>query len=199
MTSRDLASDLPAALRAIAQAKTCAKESWVFRKGDTAQAVYMVVDGEIRLSRFASDGSEIVLHRAGRGDFFAEAALNAPRYHCNAIASGPTSLLAFPKERMRALLARDAVFAGEWIALLARHLHRARARVERVALRSAAERVLHYLNTEGRGPRCEVVIAGSIKDLARELGLTHESLYRTLARLEQQGVIVREEGRLRLK
>jgi CRP-like cAMP-binding protein len=100
---------------------------------------------------------------------------------------------------VRALLARDAVFAGEWIALLARHLHRARARVERVALRSAAERVLHYLNTEGRGPRCEVVIAGSIKDLARELGLTHESLYRTLARLEQEGVILREEGRLRLK
>jgi DNA-binding MarR family transcriptional regulator len=40
------------------------------------------------------------------------------------------------------------------------------------------------------------MLAGSVKDLARELGLTHESLYRTLARLEQDGVIARKDQRL---
>ena len=175
---------------------SCAKDGWVFRKGDVVRAVFAVLEGEVHLSRFAKDGSEIALHRAGRGDFFAEAAVNTPRYHCNAIASRPTTLLAFPVDKVRALLAEDPEFARQWVALLARQLHSARARLERVALKSAAERVLHYLRTEGKGPRCEVTLAGTVKDLAHELGLTHESLYRTLARLEQEGVVGREDNRL---
>jgi CRP-like cAMP-binding protein len=138
------------------------------------------------------------LHRAGRGEFFAEAALNAPRYQCNAIVSQPSALLAFPAGKVRDLLDTDPEFAHQWVSLLARQLHAARARLERLALKSAAERVLHYLHTEGKGPRCEVALAGSVKDLAKELGLTHESLYRTLARLEQDGVIVRRERGLGL-
>jgi CRP/FNR family transcriptional regulator, dissimilatory nitrate respiration regulator len=197
-TLPNLPAYLPAALRTLGQPITCPKDGWVFRKGDAVQAVFLVLDGEVRLSRFAKDGSEIALHRAGRGEFFAEAALNAPRYHCNAIASQPSTLLAFPAGKVRELLAKDPEFAHQWVALLARQLHAARARLERLALKSAAERVLHYLHTEGKGPRCEVTLAGSVKDLAKELGLTHESLYRTLARLEQDGVVARSDHRLGL-
>jgi len=75
---------------------------------------------------------------------------------------------------------------------------RRRARLERQALKSAADRVLHLLHTEGSGPRCEVVFPGSVKDLAKELGLTHERLYRTLAKLERDGSVVRGENRLRI-
>ena len=197
-TLPSLPAYLPAALRTLGHPITCPKDGWVFRKGDSVKAVFLVLDGEVRLSRFAKDGSEIALHRAGRGEFFAEAALNAPRYHCNAIASQPSTLLAFPAGKVRELLAKDPEFAHQWVALLARQLHAARARLERLALKSAAERVLHYLHTEGKGPRCEVTLAGSVKDLAKELGLTHESLYRTLARLEQDGVVARSDHRLGL-
>jgi len=182
--TRDLASRLPEALRDIGQTVACPKDAWVFHKGDAVRAIFLVLDGEVRLSRFAKDGSEIALHRAGRGDFFAEAAFNAPRYQCNAIASRSSTLLAFPAGKVRALLAKDPEFARQWVELLARQLHASRARLERLALKSAAERVLHYLHTEGKGPSCEVTLPGSVKDLANELGLTHESLYRTLARLE---------------
>ena len=186
--------DLPSALRAIGHTHIFPEGARVFRKGDTVHAVFAVLDGEVCLSRSGKDGGEIVLHRAGRGDFFAEAALNATRYQCDAIASCSTTLLAFPATTVRALLGSDPAFAREWAALLARQLHAARARLERLALRSAADRVLHYLHTEGSGPRREVTLAGSLKDLAREVGLTHESLYRTLAALEKQG-LVRREGR----
>lgn len=196
--SRDLTAHLPIVLHAIGHTVACSKDEWVFRKGDAVRAVFLVLDGEVRLSRFAKDGSEIALHRAGRGEFFAEAALNAPRYQCNAIASQASKLLAFPSDRVRSLIATDPEFASQWIALLARQLHAARARLERLALKSAAERVLHFLHTEGKGPRCEVALGGSVKDLAKELGLTHESLYRTLARLEQDGVVVRSDHRLSL-
>src|SRR5512141_2756562 len=133
---------LPAALRGLGRPISCQKDGWVFRKGDPVQAVFLVLDGEVRLSRFARDGSEIALHRAGGGEFFAEAALNAPRYQCNAIASQASTLLAFPAGKIRELLTKDPEFIHQWVALLARQLHATRARLERLALKSAAERVL---------------------------------------------------------
>ncbi len=190
---------LPPPLRGIGHTISYPRDGWVFRKGDVVRAVFLVLDGEVHLSRFAQDGSEIALHRAGRGEFFAEAAVSAPRYQCNAIASRPTTLLAFPVDKVRALLQEDPEFAREWLALVARQLHGARARLERLALKSSAERVLHYLHTEGKGVRCEVVLSGTVKDLARELGLTHENLYRTLARLEREGAMGREDDRLFLR
>jgi DNA-binding MarR family transcriptional regulator len=68
--------------------------------------------------------------------------------------------------------------------------------VERLSLRSAAERVLHLLGSEGRGPRREYQPPASLKDLARDLALTPEALYRTLAQLERDGVIERRDGLL---
>ncbi len=191
-------TDLPAALRPLGRQIAYSKDDRVFRKGDTVRFVFLVLDGALRLSRFARDGSEIALHRACRGEFFAEAALDAACYHCDAIASQASTLLAFPADQVRELLDQDPAFARQWIALLTRQLHAARTRVERLALKSAAERVLHYLHTEGQGPRSEVALTGSLKDLARELGLTHESLYRTLARLQRDGVVTRGEHDLGL-
>jgi CRP-like cAMP-binding protein len=119
-TLPNLPTYLPASLRTLGHPITCPKDGWVFRKGGEVRAVFFVLDGEVRLSRFAKDGSEIALHRAGRGEFFAEAALNTPRYQCNAIASQASTLFAFPAAKVRALLAKDPAFAHEWVALLAR-------------------------------------------------------------------------------
>lgn len=68
----------------------------------------------------------------------------------------------------------------------------------RLSLKSAAERIRHLLVSEGRGPRREIVLDGTLKDLARNLGLTDEVLYRTLAAMEREGVIERRDGVLRL-
>lgn len=80
--------------------------------------------------------------------------------------------------------------------MLAHQLHSARARLERLAIKSASERVLHYIHTEGTGPHSVVKLAGTVKDLAPELGMTHEALYRTLARLKRDRIVGQEEHTL---
>ena len=187
---------VPAGVRSLGRQVVIQKDQWVFRKGEAVRGVFFVLDGEVRLSRFSKGGDEIALHRAGSGEFFAEAALGGSRYHCNAIASRDSTLLVFPVGPMRSLLAKDPDFAREWSLVLARQLHSARARLERIALKSAGERVVHYLQTEGSGSRFEVHLRGTVKDLAHELGLTHESLYRTLARLKRERVVGQEGGTL---
>jgi CRP-like cAMP-binding protein len=192
----DVPANMPAVLRALGHQVRIAKDGWLFRKGDPVRAVYFVIEGEVHLSRFSKAGGEVALHRAGRGDFFAEAALNAARYHCNAIASRDATLLAFPVDKMRMYLAEDPQFARDWATFLARQLHSARARLERLAIKSAAERVLHYIQIEGTGPHSVVRLPGTVKDLAQELGLTHEALYRTLARLKRNHIVGQEDGTL---
>ena len=152
----------------------------------------------MRLVRHGRQGEEVVLHDARPGEFLAEASLDSARYHCDALATQSSVILRATKADFQRLLVDDADFARTWMALLAAQPRMARARIERLSLRSAEERIRHLLLSEGRGPRCDLEIAGSLKELARRLGLTHESLYRTLARMQKDGLIEREGLRLRL-
>jgi DNA-binding MarR family transcriptional regulator len=46
-------------------------------------------------------------------------------------------------------------------------------------------------------PGQTVLLPGTLKDLAADLGLTHEALYRTLASMAARGEIERSPGKLR--
>jgi CRP-like cAMP-binding protein len=191
-------SDFPAALRQRATLVSYRPGETVFRAGSPSQSIFFVESGAVRLVRYGRAGEEVVLHDAWAGEFFAEASLDSTKYHCDAVASEPSELLQVPAAAIRELLDADKEFAREWIALLARQLRAVRTRVERLCLKGAAERVRHLLVSEGRGPRSEVVLRGTLKELARQLGLTHEVLYRTLAAMERDGVIQRKGSVLSL-
>jgi len=185
-------------LAAAAVLSALPKGAHVFRQGDGARAIFFVLEGEVQLCRFGRRGERVVLHRARAGEYFAEASLAGKRYHCHAVVSRAARLLEVPAARFRRVLQRDPDFAQRWIALLSRHLQGARARAERVALNGAEERIRHFLATQGSGPACEVELRGSLIDLAAELGLAHETLYRTIARMERARRIERRGNRLRL-
>lgn len=186
-----------ALLPCVAQVELQAAQS-VFRVGTPPRYIHFVEEGAVRLVRHGRQGEEVVLHDARPGEFLAEASLDSVRYHCDAITTLPSVVLRIAKADFQRLLVDDADFARTWMALLAAQLRTSRARIERLSLRSAEERIRHLLLSERRGSRCELEIAGSLKDLARRLGLTHESLYRTLARMEKAGSLEREGSRLRL-
>jgi CRP-like cAMP-binding protein len=147
--------------------------------------MYFVVSGEVHLVRSSLAGDQVVLQRAQRG-FLAEASLDQTRYHCDAIAVRPSELLKLPRKAFRDALA-DAGFGKVWMAHLAGELRRVRAQTERMALKTAETRILHYVETEGS--EGSIVLRRSKKDWANELGLTHEALYRALARMERSGSI----------
>ena len=190
--------DFPAALRPSVAPVSYASGASIFTTGSRTHSVFYVESGAVRLLRYGRQGEEVVLHDARAGEFFAEASLDSTRYHCDAIASEPSELLRVPSDALRKLLDLDREFARQWAAVLARQLRAVRTRVERLSLKNAPERVRHLLVSEGRGTHCEVALSGTLKDLARNLGLTHEVLYRTLATMEREGFIERGNGFLRL-
>jgi CRP/FNR family transcriptional regulator, dissimilatory nitrate respiration regulator len=69
--------------------------------------------------------------------------------------------------------------------------------VERLRLRGAEARVRHYLLTEGDATGGLELIC-TLSHWADLLGLTRETLYRTLARMEARGKLDRSGKRLQL-
>lgn len=157
--------------------------------------MYFVVSGEVHLVRQSLTGNEVIFQRAHQG-FLAEASLDHAAYHCDAVAVQPATLLMLPRKRFSEALANES-FRNQWIEHLARELRRVRAQSERMSLKSAQERIFHYIETEGNGG--SITLSRTKKDWASELGLTHEALYRALARMERSGQIAIDGGSIVLR
>jgi CRP-like cAMP-binding protein len=167
----------------------------IFGRGDRPRAMFFVLSGEVRLVRRSGAGGEIILQRTRRG-FLAEASLDQPVYHCDAVAAETSSILAIPRKAFcNALAAED--FRDRWIAHLARELRKVRSHAERLSLKTARERIVHFIETEGESGRLD--LNQSKKDWAAELGLTHEALYRALAQMQKRGELMVDDSRLILR
>jgi CRP-like cAMP-binding protein len=187
---------IPVALRDAVRVRELAVGETLFRQGERPKAMHCVLDGEVRLLRRSREGAEVVLQRS-RDGFFAEASLESKAYHCDAEATAATRLLCFPMKAFREALEGDAAFRKAWMALLAREVRRLRARCERLSLNGAGARVRHAIESEGTAGT--LVLTQSRKAWAAELGLTHEALYRALARMQSDGTLVLDGARLTLR
>jgi CRP-like cAMP-binding protein len=194
--SQPALATIPPKLRAVAERKEITPGETLFRLGDRLQGVFFVVAGEIRLVRRARNGAEIVLQRS-RGGFFAEASLGAKAYHCDAVAAESSAVLRFPAPDFRAALREDETFRDAWISHLASEVRKSRAQCERLSLKTAAQRIVHYIESEGADS--SVILTESRKAWAAELALTHEALYRTLRQLQADGTLSVDGNRLTLR
>lgn len=192
--ARPLLAALPDPARRSARALELAQDALLFHRGDRPRAMFFVMSGEVRLTRPSRAGSAVILQRA-RGGFVAEASLDQPAYHCDAIAAERSVLLAVPRKAFIDALDCDDFRRG-WFSHLTRELRRVRAHAERLSLNTAWERIVHYIEAEGDGGRLQ--LTQSKKAWAAELGLTHEALYRALAQMQRDSALTVRETVLSL-
>jgi CRP/FNR family transcriptional regulator, dissimilatory nitrate respiration regulator len=187
---------LPAAARAKAVDRKLKAGEPLFHLGDKTSGLYEVIAGRVRMARVDSSGRETVLYVSGAGETFAEASLFSPAYHCDAIASTDAVVRVYPKAAVLAAFAKDPDAVQTFTATLARQLMGLRTRLAQRDIRSARERLRHFFAVSAGADGRTVELHGTVKDLATELGLTHEALYRTLAALERAGEIRRTPGKI---
>jgi CRP-like cAMP-binding protein len=163
----------------------------IFRRGAPADAVFRVRAGRVCLVRALEDGGEATMARAGPGETFAEAALFADVYHCDAIARTQCEIAIAPAGPIRARLRSDPGAAAELAAFLARQVRSLRARIELLRIKRAPERVLAWLSLNASGDPPAIARREAWAHVAGEIGLTPEALYRALRGLERAGRIRR--------
>lgn len=191
----DLPDYLPKSLRDQARAATVKKRKTLYRVNDPVTSIYYVRRGELEAVRYSPEGESLVMVRARAGEFFGEAALAVDSYVCDGHARIDSELLVLPKPAMLSALRDDPGFATAFLLAQIKNARRQCSRYERVRLRRAEDRIVHYLICETT-PEGRSALSGSLADWAAELGLQPESLYRSLARLRAEGRIEGEGSAL---
>jgi CRP-like cAMP-binding protein len=188
-----LSSLLPEEIQASCKGALFKRNERVFRAGSSPQWMFYVVTGEVTLERSGHHGEPVVLQRTRHG-FISEASLKVSRYHCDALAITDTTVIKVPVKEITRALDQDPEFANRWISMLNGEVRRLRLHLERLSMKSIRERIIHLIESEGKDGSYET--PSGLKTLAGELGVTHEALYRSIAQLEAQHVLRREDQRL---
>lgn len=180
---------LPPALLAGSKTVPLRKGERLFLQRQRPRHMYFVATGEIVLERIGAAGSAVVLQRVRHG-FVAEASLQSGSYHCDGLVTAEGHAIALPLEPLTSELARNPEFALRWIGMLNQELRRLRGQCERLSLRGVRERLLHLIETEGDHGR--LAVPHGLKSLATELAVSHEALYRAVAALEHEELVIRD-------
>jgi CRP-like cAMP-binding protein len=191
----DLGILLPRALHPLCELRHLPRGKRLFATGARPSWMHFVHAGEVVLHRLSEDGEAVVLQRVRQG-LVAEASLLSARYHCDAVAATDTTLARVPRQAVLDALRDDTAFALRWIGMQGQEVRRLRQQCERLSLNTVEARLMHLLQTEGGATG--IPLDAGLKTLAREIGVTHEALYRCVSALEKRGVLSRGEGRLRL-
>jgi CRP/FNR family transcriptional regulator, nitrogen fixation regulation protein len=160
----------------------------IFGESDPAEYLYKVVSGAVRAYKILSDGRRQIGGFYLPGDVFG---LEFGDEHTlSAEAVTDTKVLVVKRSALAALAARDAAVARELYQLTARELGRAQERML-LLIKSAQERVASFLlEMTERAPASDAVeLPMSRQDIADYLGLTIETISRTLTALESDATI----------
>ncbi len=192
MSASDLLPPEATALR------TLERDQRLFSQGDTASAIFRVEAGTVRLERRTYDGRPVTVHTARAGELLAEASLFAETYHCDARAVSAARIRVYPKAALLRALREEPGRAELLTRAMARQIQALRLQVELRNVRSARDRLLLYLELKADAATRTIRFDHPLQDMAADLGLTREALYRTLARLEREGAVRRDAGSITL-
>lgn len=149
----------------------------LFRSGDQPVQLFRVARGRVLLRRSLQDGTEVTLQDARSGHVVAEASAYAASYHCDAYAVGETETQVLPLGAFLRRLGSSPDLAAAWASHLARAVQAARFRVELRSMPTVRARLDAWLSDGNLLP-----LKGRLQDVAVEIGVSREALYRELAR-----------------
>lgn len=194
-----LLSSMPASLAesllAKAHARSFDRGATIFLQGERATAIYIVVEGWVKLYRIAPSGAEAVVGVFTKGRSFGEAvAFRHDTYPVAAEAVTDCTVIRIEADSFLRQIRESPEIAISMLTATFAHLHALVAQVEALKAQTGAQRVAEFLLelahcSEGA---CEVVLPYDKVLIAGRLGMKPESLSRAFARLKDQGVVIRQ-------
>ncbi|THD85521.1 Crp/Fnr family transcriptional regulator [Aliigemmobacter aestuarii] len=167
----------------------------IFLQGERANAIYIVVDGWVKLYRIAPNGAEAVVSVFTKGASFGEAvAFHNDVYPVAAEAVTDCTLVRIEADSLLRQIRGNPDFAISILSASFAHLHHLIGQVEALKAQTGAQRVAEFLLELAPCERggCEVILPYDKVLIAGRLGMKPESLSRAFARLKEQGVSIRQ-------
>jgi CRP-like cAMP-binding protein len=170
----------------------------LFERGEKACALYLLVQGHLKLYRTSADGNEVIIDLLEAGMTFGETRvfLEGPHWHVSCAALAEVEVAAVDLPTLLAVL-RDSV--DTCLLLLRRISERAERHIddiERLALQGGSCRVASYLLGQLPPGRSEYRLTVTKGVLATRLGLRAETLSRVLKQLSAGGIVSVTSGNI---
>lgn len=165
----------------------------LFSQGDPAKALFLILEGQIKLSRLSPQGGEAVVHVFSAGESFAEAAmLTGGRYPVDASAVEDSRLIAVSIDRLRDKVMLKPEIAFAMLGSMAQHLHLLVSQIEQLKLLTARQRIIRFLLDQAQANRgaARIVLPHDKGLIANRLGMKPETFSRLMAQLADHGVEV---------
>lgn len=174
------------------------KGSVVFVQGEQGERCFVILSGSVKISAFHPDGREVVLAVLGPGDVFGELSPfdQAPR-SADAKAIENSELLSLDAAALCGAISKHPEIGIALLRVLSRRLRQANESFQDVAFfdvpgrvaRRLADLAAHHGVPHASGVLVDLPI--SQEQLAQMIGATRESVNKSLAALQRQGLVNR--------
>lgn len=168
----------------------------IFQEGEDGNALYIVLDGKVKLCLYDEDGREYVLDIIGKPGFFGELALidELPR-SANAIAMEMSDLLIVRRNDFMKILMDNPSISINIMRVLATRLRMADERIKSLAFLNVEGRVLKYLLDIGEKSGIKmkdyiIIEKGPTQiEIANSCGCSRETVSRMMTSLVRKGLL----------
>jgi CRP/FNR family transcriptional regulator/CRP/FNR family cyclic AMP-dependent transcriptional regulator len=184
--------------------RTVAKGTTIFNQHDSGGGLYLILAGAVKIWRTARDGRDVTVAVLHEGNFFGEMSLldGQPR-SASATATQASRLLVLDREHFQRHVLAQPHIVAKLLRELSKRLRAADQAIEHLALGSVHDRLFHLLGHLGRrlpikGSKGLIERAPTHQELAEMVGSSRETVTRTLAALERDGLIAIDRRRITL-
>lgn len=168
----------------------------VFQEGDEGDALYIIINGRIKVSIYDDEGREYILDIIGKDGFFGELSIidDLPR-SANIITIEDSEFLVIKKIDLLKLFMENPAITISVLKTLSKRLRAADERIRGFAFLSVEGRILRYLNEIGEKTGIKIknyliIENGPTQiEIANSCGCSRETVSRMLKSLTQKGII----------
>jgi CRP-like cAMP-binding protein len=175
----------------------CTVGQIVFSQDEAGEGLYIVRRGRIDILLTTEDGRELIINEMRPGDYFGELALlsAAPR-SATAVARVPSELIALPRDEFMSQLESQPRLMHQLLGTLSNRLRASSERESALAFVESPARLAHLLLQGERDQNEGGLVALSQEEIAARLGVTRQTVARTLGAWRRAGWILTGRGKI---
>ena len=169
----------------------------VCSEGDNSDSLFIINEGQVKLSKVTLEGKEQIVHILTSGDFFGELNIfgDGEKYNFSAYAISPLRICTLSKASMDKIILSNPTIAIKLLKEVARRLAETENLAQNLATKDAELRIAYvllelsekYSNKTSKG--LEIKLPINREEMANYAGLTRETMSRKLATLQDMGII----------
>ncbi|MBS4032798.1 MAG: Crp/Fnr family transcriptional regulator [Clostridiales bacterium] len=183
--------------------KTYSKGALIFLEGEPGEALFVIKQGRVKISKSTADGREQILHILKDGDIFAEVVLfDQGPYPATAEAVEDTTSWLLRNEEMEKLLQSHPLLAIKLLRVMSKRLRQSQLLIRDLALHDTYGRLagllIRFIRREGKRTADGVILDLELtrQEMASMIGTSRETVARILSRFQKDGILILDKQRI---